>query len=183
MQTDGIDKIAVSPILENMFQYLEVDLIRNSRRYRKLEREMRLRVALSVFFNRGLARLAEAQPLPMWVPTRDLMDALETSRLTTAVEPLLVPSCMDSCGNEVRRFHEYAMDLTSRFEYLPAYIAQMRRAMGMCELGWAKLRREDGWLWWKITKLGIENMDNGTFAKLAFSPTWSKLTGGWLTED
>jgi hypothetical protein len=42
MLTDGIKKVAVSTILENMFQYFDEDLIAENRRYWQLERGLKL---------------------------------------------------------------------------------------------------------------------------------------------
>jgi hypothetical protein len=146
-----------------MFQYFDEELIRKHRRYRKLEREKRLRAATIIFVEMGLARLAEAQPLPMLVPTKDLMDLLGTSRLTTLVEPFLVPARTDCDQNESDRYHEYAMDLTRCLEDdLPGYVVQARPAMGAWALGRAEHRREDGRLSWSITRLGIESIGSGT---------------------
>ena len=158
-----IDEFSLSTILEDMFQYFDDELIRKRTRYRNLERQKRLRAALMVFVEMGIARLAEAQPLPMLVPTKDLMDLLETSRLTTLVEPLLVPACMDCDQNKSDRYHEYAMDLTRSLEDdLPRYVVQAKPAMDAWKLGRAEHRREDGRLRWSITKLGIESTGSGT---------------------
>lgn len=136
MPTFPIDEFSLSTILEDMFQYFDDELIRKRTRYRNLERQKRLRAALMVFFEMGIARLAEAQPLPMLVPTKDLMDLLGTSHLTTLVEPLLVPARMDCDQNESDRYHEFAMDLTRSLEDdLPGYVVQARPAMGAWALG------------------------------------------------
>ena len=38
MRTDGINEVAVSTIVENMFQYFDEDLIAENGRYRQLEK-------------------------------------------------------------------------------------------------------------------------------------------------
>ena len=108
MLTDGINKVAVSTIVENMFQYFDEDFIAENKRYWQLERGLKLRAALLVFFYYGLAQRSDAdkssaliilpevglaqlseanKSLPMWVPTRHFIKLLETSRLTT-LEPI-----------------------------------------------------------------------------------------------
>ena len=54
MRTDGINEVAVSTIVENMFQYFDEDLIAENGRYWQLERGLKLRAALLVFFHYGL---------------------------------------------------------------------------------------------------------------------------------
>lgn len=79
---------AVSTIIEDMFEYFDAELLDKHKRYRKLYGELRLRAALTVFFEEGLAELAPARkPLPMWVPTKVLMGGLKTSRLTRRQNP------------------------------------------------------------------------------------------------
>jgi hypothetical protein len=106
----------------------------------------------------------------MWVPTKELMDVLGTSRLTTLVKPLHLPVCIDLSRSECRKYYAYAVDLGRSLKDLPEYLALMRPALGVWELGWAEHMREaDGLLRWDITKSGIKNIKNGTIAKLALS--------------
>ena len=154
MPTHRIDQFYFSTILEDMLQYFDDELIRKHGRYRKLEREGRLRAALVVFFD--LARVEEAQPLPMFVPTKNLMDLLGTSHLTTSVEPLLVSGCIDISQDEAERYRKYAIDLTRSVEDgLPDYVVQARPAMGAWALGRAEHRREDGRLRWSIERFDV----------------------------
>jgi len=173
MQSDGFDKesYSISTILEDMFQYFDDGLIDKKSQYQRLEKGGRLRAALIVFLNEGLARLDEAhKPLPMLVPTKDLLDVLGTSRLSTAVKPLMLPACIAATRKEVRKYYAYVKDLTLGLKNLLGYVAQLRPALGVSELGWAEhMRGEDGRLIWSITKLGIENIENGHVARLAFS--------------
>ena len=101
MQSDELDTntYSVSTIVEDMFQYFDDGLVAKKRKYRRLETGWKLRSALIVFQQQGLACLEDAhKPLPMWVPTRDLLDALGTNRLSTTVEPLTVPGNIDASG-------------------------------------------------------------------------------------
>ena len=124
MRTDGINEVAVSTIVENMFQYFDEDLIAENGRYWQLERGLKLRAALLVFFHYGLAQRSDAdkssaliilpdmrlaQPseadksLPMWVPTRHFIKLVETSRLTTLVKPVYLPASTDITQKESRK--------------------------------------------------------------------------------
>jgi hypothetical protein len=49
MLTDGINKVAVSTIVEHMFQYFDEDLILENGQYSQLERGLKLRAALLIF--------------------------------------------------------------------------------------------------------------------------------------
>ena len=173
MQSDERDTntYSVSTIVEDMFQYFDDGLVAKKRKYRRLETGWKLRSALIVFQHQGLVCLEEAQkPLPMWVPTKDLLDALGTNQLSTAVEPLTVPGNIAAALEDARSYYAYAKDLSLSLEELPEYVARLRPALGVCELGWAEhMRGADGRLTWSITKSGLENIEDGTVARLALS--------------
>ncbi len=194
MRTDGINEVVVSTIIEHLFQYFDEDLIAKNRRYRQLEREIKLRSALFVFDEMGLSQFSDAdkssaliivpdvglaQPseadksLPMLVPTRHFLKLLETSRLTTLVKPLNLPVCIYIPRSEAKKHDDYTVDFRRSFESVDdvvKYLARMRGWLYLSELGWAEHRRgDDGRLCWDLTKLGIENQENGTFERLAFS--------------
>ena len=173
MQSESFnqDTYCISTILEDMFQYLDDGVVDKKRQYQRLETGRRLRAALIVFINEGLARLDETHsPSPMWVPTKELLDVLGTSRLTTPVDPLVLPAVINDTRREAKEYYSYAKDLTLALEELPGYVAQLRPALGVSELGWAEhIRADDGRLSWSITNLGIENIENGNVARLALS--------------
>ena len=105
MQSEGFnqDTHRISTILEDMFQSLDDGVVDKKRKYRRLQTEWRLRAALVIFLNEGLARLDETRkPLPMWVPTKELLDVLGTSRLSTAVDPLVMPAGIMSRSLAIR---------------------------------------------------------------------------------
>lgn len=157
MLTDGIEKLAVSTILEHMFQYFDEDLIAENRRYCQLERGLKLRAALLVFFYYGLAQRSDAdtsaliilpdvrlaqlseadKSLPMWIPTRHFIKLVETSRLTTLVKPVHLPTSIDLSRREVEKYYDYSLDFErSLDEGVPKYCARMRVLLRLSELGW-----------------------------------------------
>ena len=152
MLTEGCDEIAVSTIVEHLFQYLDEDLIAKNRRYQQLERGLRLRSALFVFDEAGLAQSSEVdKSLPMLVPTKDFMEALGTSHLTTLVKPLHLPVWIDISRSEADKYYDYAVDLRRSLEDVPRCLARMRALLGVSELGWAEQKRgDDGRLCWNI---------------------------------
>ena len=196
MRTNGINEFAVSTIVENMFQYFDEDLIAENRRYWDLERGLKLRAALLSFADIGLAQPSEAnkssaliifgdaglaQPseadksLPMWVPTRHFRKAVGTSRLTTLVKPLHLPVRIDISRREGEKYYDYAADFERSLEDVPKYLALMRAWLRLSELGWVKHeRRDDGRLCWNMTKSGIENLEDGTMAKLLSGERYGK---------
>ena len=195
MLTEGSDEVAVSTIVENLFQYFDDDLIAENGQYSQLERGLKLRAALLVFADIGLAQpsgaeksliiLADvglAQPseadksLPMWVPTRHFWKAVGMSRLTTAVKPLHLPACIDISRREADKFYDYAVDLErSLDDETPEYLVRMKIWLRMSELGWAEHGRgNDERLYWKLTKSGIENRENGTMVKLLLGERYGK---------
>jgi hypothetical protein len=199
MRTDGINEVAVSTIVENMFQYFDEDLIAENGRYWQLERGLKLRAALLVFFHYGLAQRSDAdkssaliilpdmrlaQPseadksLPMWVPTRHFIKLVETSRLTTLVKPVYLPASTDITQKESGKYYDYSLDFERSLEderKFLEYLARMRALLRLSELGWMKHeRRDDGRLCWNITKSGIENLEEGTMAKLLSGERYGK---------
>jgi hypothetical protein len=197
MLTDGIKKVAVSTILENMFQYFDEDLIAENRRYWQLERGLKLRAALLVFAYYGLAQRSDAdkssaliilpdvglaQPseadksLPMWVPTRHFIKLVETSRVTTLVKPLHLPASIDLSRRERERYYDYSLDFErSLDEGVPKYCARMRALLRVSELGWMEhKRRDDGRLCWNLTQSGIESLEDGTMDKLLSGERYGK---------
>ena len=123
MLADGMNKVAVSTILEHIFQYCDEDLILENGQYSQLQKGLKLRAALLVFFHYGLAQGSDAdkssaliilpqvglaQPsqadksLPMWIPTRHLIKLVETSRLTTLVKPVHLPTSIDLARREAQ---------------------------------------------------------------------------------
>jgi hypothetical protein len=197
MLTDGIKKVAVSTILENMFQYFDENLIAENRRYWQLERGLKLRAALLVFAYYGLAQRSDAdkssaliilpdvglaQPseadksLPMWVPTRHFIKLVETSRVTTLVKPLHLPASIDLSRRERGRYYDYSLDFErSLDEGVPTYCARMRALLRVSELGWMEhKRRDDGRLCWNLTQSGIESLEDGTMDKLLSGERYGK---------
>jgi hypothetical protein len=189
MLTDGINKVAVSTILEHMFQYFDEDLILENGQYSQLERGLKLRAALLVFFHYGLAERSDAdkssaliivpevglaQPsqadksLPMWIPTRHLIKLIETSRLTTLVKPVHLPTSIDLARREAEKYYDYSLDFErSLDEGVPKSCARMRVLLRLSELGWMEHeRKDDGRLCWDLTQSGIENLEDGTMDKL-----------------
>jgi hypothetical protein len=188
MRTNGINEFAVSTIVENMFQYFDEDLVAENGRYWELERGLKLRAALLIFADIGLAQPSEAdkssasiifadaglakpseadKSLPMLVPTRHFMKAVGTIRLTTLVKPLHLPVCIDISRREGGKYYDYAVDFERSLEDIPKYLARMWALLRLSELGWMRhVRRDDGRLCWNITKSGIENLENGTMAEL-----------------
>jgi hypothetical protein len=164
------DKYVVSTIIEDMFRYFDDEISDRKRHYRRLEQTLRLRTALAVFSEKGLAQFVGSyRPLPMWVPTKHLMDLLETSRLTTGVKPLTLSS-KDAAPNDSEKHSDYARDFAKGLNHLADYIALMRPALGVAELGWAQhMREEDGRLVWSITTSGIDSIENGVVAELGLS--------------
>ena len=197
MLTDGIKKVAVSTIVENMFQYFDEDLIAENGRYWELERGLKLRAALLVFFHYGLAQRSDAdkssaliilpdrrlaQPseadksLPMWIPTRHFIKLVETSRLTTLVKPVYLPASIDISRRESGKYYDYSLDFErSLDEGVPKYCARMRALLRVSELGWVEhKRRDDGRLCWNLTQSGIESSEDGTMAKLLSGERYGK---------
>ena len=199
MRTNGINEVAVSTIVENMFQYFDEDLMAENGRYWELERELKLRAALLVFFHYGLAQRSDAdkssaliifpdrrlaQPseadksLPMWIPTRHFIKLVETSRLTTLVKPAYLPASIDITQKESGKYYDYSLDFERSLEdetKFLEYLARMRALLRLSELGWMKHeRRDDGRLCWNITKSGIENLEDGTMAKLLSGERYGK---------
>jgi hypothetical protein len=197
MLTYGIKKVAVSTILENMFQYFDEDLIAENRRYWQLERGLKLRAALLVFAYYGLAQRSDAdkssaliilpdvglaQPseadksLPMWVPTRHFIKLVETSRVTTLVKPLHLPASIDLSRRECGEYYDYSLDFErSLDEGVPKYCARMRALLRVSELGWMEhKRRDDGRLCWNLTQSGIESLEDGTMDKLLSGERYGK---------
>ena len=85
-------EVYVSTILEEIFQYFDSDLCAKNPRYSSLNKLLRLKAALIAFNESGLAQSSEDQnPRSMVVPTKELMEALETKRVTTSVKPLAIP--------------------------------------------------------------------------------------------
>jgi hypothetical protein len=197
MLTDGIKKVAVSTIVEHMFQYFDEDLIAENGRYWQLERGLKLRAALLVFFYCGLAQRSDtdkssaliilpkvglARPseadksLPMWVPTRHFIKLVETSRVTTLVKPLHLPASIDLSRRERGRYYDYSLDFErSLDEGVPKYCARMRALLRVSELGWMEhKRRDDGRLCWNLTQSGIESLEDGTMDKLLSGERYGK---------
>jgi hypothetical protein len=192
MLTDGMNKVAVSTIVEHMFQYFDEDLIAENGRYWQLERGLKLRAALLVFFYCGLAQRSDtdkssaliilpevglARPseadksLPMWIPK-----LVETSRLTTLVKPLHLPASIDISRKESEKYNDYALDVErSLDEGVPKYCARMRVLLRVSELGWMEhKRRDDGRLCWNLTQSGIESLEDGTMDKLLSGERYGK---------
>ena len=197
MRTNGINEVAVSTIVENMFQYFDEDLMAENRRYWELERGLKLRAALLVFFHYGLAQRSDAdkssaliilpdrrlaQPseadksLPMWIPTRHFIKLVETSRLTTLVKPVYLPASIDISRRESGKYYDYSLDFErSLDEGVPKYCARMRALLRVSELGWVEhKRRDDGRLCWNLTQSGIESSEDGTMAKLLSGERYGK---------
>jgi hypothetical protein len=197
MLTDGIKKVAVSTIVEHMFQYFDEDLILENGQYWHLERGLKLRAALLVFFHYGLVQRSDAdkssaliilpdvglaQPseadksLPMWVPTRCFIKIVEARRLTTLVKPLHLPASIDLSRRERGRYYDYSLDFErSLDEGVPKYCARMRALLRVSELGWMEhKRRDDGRLCWNLTQSGIESLEDGTMDKLLSGERYGK---------
>jgi hypothetical protein len=85
------DTPRVSTILEEMFQFFDASA--RCRRYRTIEKHIRLRLALLVFSDSGYARLDTIMnPMPTVVPTAKLLKLLELTSQTTDLEsPKLLP--------------------------------------------------------------------------------------------
>jgi hypothetical protein len=173
------------------------DLIAENRRYWQLERGLKLRAALLVFFYYGLAQRSDAdkssaliilpdvglaQPseadksLPMWVPTRHFIKLVETSRLTTLVKPLHLPASIDISRRESGKYYCYSLDFErSLDEGVPKYCARMRALLRVSELVWMEhKRRDDGRLCWNLTQSGIESLEDGTMDKLLSGERYGK---------
>lgn len=197
MLTDEMNKVAVSTILEDMFQYLDKDLLLENGQYCELERELKLRAALVVFFHYGLAQGSDAdkssaliilpqvglaQPsqadksLPMWIPTRHLIKLVETRRLTTLVEPVYMPIAIDLSRKEAEKYHDYSLDYErSLDEGVLKCCDRIRVLLRLDELGWMKHeRKHDGQLGWNLTQSGIENLEDGTMDKLFSGERYGK---------
>jgi hypothetical protein len=85
------DTPGVSIILEEMFQFFD-GALRGHTKYKAIEKHVRLRLALMVFGDSDYARLdVTRKPTRMVVPTPKLLDLLELSRLTTNLQPLVLP--------------------------------------------------------------------------------------------
>jgi len=196
MLTGGMNKVAVSTILEHMFQYFDEDLILENGQYSQLERKLKLRAALLVFFHYGLAERSDAdkssaliivpevglaQPseadksLPMWVPTRHFMKIVEARRLTTLVKPLHLPASIDLARMQRGKYYNYAVDFERSIENVHKYLPRMWVMLRTSELGWVEHeRRDDGRLRWKATQSGIKNLEDGTMEKLFADERYGK---------
>jgi hypothetical protein len=196
MLTDGIKKVAVSTIVEHMFQYFDEDLILENGQYWHLERGLKLRAALLVFFHYGLVQRSDAdkssaliilpdvglaQPseadksLPMWVPTRCFIKIVEARRLTTLAKPLHLPASIDLSRRERGKYYDYTVDFERSIENVHKYLPRMWIMLRISELGWVEHeRRDDGRLRWKPTQSGIENLEDGTMEKLFADERYGK---------
>ncbi len=106
MESDMNERdVYVSTISEDLFQYLDQGLCENKPRYRSLDTLLKLRAAVMAFRENGLATYEEnSQPGPMMVPTKNLLEALQTSLLTTAVKPLAIPPITTSIEEASKYF-------------------------------------------------------------------------------
>ena len=153
------DAPAVSTILEEIFQYFDGDL-RCHPRYEAIKRHVRLRLALTVFGDRGYAQLdMTGKPTLTVVPTPKLLDLLELSRLTTNLRPLVLPPVGRCISRpEARRHAQYTrafqsalVKRMSEFLETPAAMLQMEE-MGALR----QSRASNGDLVWYALEKGEE---------------------------
>ncbi len=170
MTPNALDDLYVSTILEDLFQYCDKKLCSKKWQYRQLDKLMRLKAAMIAFSQAGLAQRDEdGDPSPIMVPTKELMEILQTSRITTAVQPTAIPAIAMS-KQEVMKYFLYSKDLARSFSKLANYFRILRPALFGCELGWVEhVRDQDGTLRWAMTASGMENIENGNLAQLAVS--------------
>jgi hypothetical protein len=170
MTHNAANDLYVSTILENLFQYFDEGLCSKKPQYRSLNKLMRLKAALIVFNETGLAQREEnGDPPPIMVPTRELMEMLQASLITTSLEPLAIPLIAMS-KQDIKKYFRYSQDLGRRLHELADCLEILRPALFAIEVGWVEhVRDEDGTLRWSITTAGAENIENGTVARLALS--------------
>ncbi len=143
MERDVNEKdVYVSTILEDLFQYLDQGLCENKPQYRSLDKLLRLRAAVIAFRENGLAKYEEnSQPGPMMVPTNKLLQALQTSLLTTAVKPLAIPPIAKSI-EEASKYFPYYQDLIGSLHELTDWLEILRPALFGCKIGMVKHVRD-----------------------------------------
>jgi hypothetical protein len=125
----------------------------------------------------GLAQPSQAdKSLPMWIPTRHLIKLIETSRLTTLVKPVHLPTSIDLARREAEKYYDYSLDFErSLDEGVPKSCARMKVLLRLSELGWMEHeRKDDGRLSWDLTQSGIENLEDGTMDKLFAGERYGK---------
>jgi hypothetical protein len=129
MTHDAVNDLYVSTILEDLFQYFDHGLCSKTPQYRSLNKLMRLKAAMIVFNETGLAEREEnGDPSPIMVPTKELMQILQTTRTTTAVKPLAIPA-IAMCKQEVKKYFVYSKDLGRTFWELADYLEILRPAL------------------------------------------------------
>jgi hypothetical protein len=152
------DSPAVSTILEEMFQFVD-GRIRARGEYKSISKMTRLRLALIAFNEEGLSRLDTTMaPRPMVVPTPKLLEMLlDSSRLTTSVEPLVLCAVPGRISQqEESRQRQYTRALKSAMaSEIDNFIDGLAVMLHMWEFGWARPSREsNGKLVWHLSKKG-----------------------------
>jgi hypothetical protein len=151
------DAPSVSTILEEMFQFFD-GRVRCHTKYKAIEKHDRLRLALMVFGDSDYARLdVTRKPTPLVVPTPKLLDLLELSRLTTNLQPLVLPPVgrrisqpeARRCAQYTRAFQSAMATRMADFLETPAAMLQMEE-MGALLQG----RGSNGDLVWSALKEG-----------------------------
>lgn len=149
------DASGVSTILEEMFQFFD-GRIRCRAKYKAIEKHVRLRLALMVFGDSGYAR---RDMTGMVVPTPKLLDLLELSRLTTNLQPLVLPPVRRCISQpEARRHAQYTRAFQSAMANRMADFLETPAAMlQMEEMGALRQSRaSNGDLVWSALNGGEE---------------------------
>ena len=181
---NSTDAPAVSTILEEMFQYFDMDLRRHPK-YKTIKRHVRLRLALIVFNESGYARLdMTVKPGGTVMPTAKLVSLLGLRKMTTDLQPLVLLPIRHSTSQPeasehqqyVRAFHSVMANKFPKFLEIPLRVLKME------EQGVSRhSRASNGDLIWFLSKKGQEifrqqkALEDRTLA-LCEMPPWTWAT-------